>query len=185
MDTAAEDQRVDARTEVLLRLAREHGTDFWADTDRARRIVRFQDRAVQVRDFLDYCTRTLGMVYSAMFPRNPQPENLPELMKKFKSVHQIHDFVKAQLTAGARFSLIMLQICYPKLVIANIVDICHSKLRKRRRNVDKINDAVTPVAEEMIADLLRMDAAFFTDHHYADTMGASVEDERVNINDLI
>jgi hypothetical protein len=69
--------------------------------------------------------------------------------------------------------------------MANVVDICHSKLRKRRRNVDKINDAVTPVAEKMIEDLLRMDAAFFTDYHYADTMGASAEGERVNIDDLI
>jgi hypothetical protein len=120
-----------------------------------------------------------------MFPRNPQPESLPELMKKFKSVHQIHDFVKVQLMAGARFSLIMLQICYPKLDLANLVDNCHSKLRKRRRNVDKINDAVTPVAEEMIADLLRMDATFFTDHHYADTMGTVAEGEKVTIDDLI
>jgi hypothetical protein len=68
--------------------------------------MRFQDRAAQVRDFLDFCTSTLAMVYNAMFPRNPQPGNLPELMKKFKNVHQIHDFVKAQLMAGARFALI-------------------------------------------------------------------------------
>jgi hypothetical protein len=87
--------------------------------------------------------------------------------------------------AGARFALIMLQICYLKLNMTNIVDLCHTKVRKRRRNVDKINDAVTPVAEEMIADLLRMDAAFFTDHHYADTMGTSAEHERVNIDNLI
>ena len=125
------------------------------------------------------------MVYSAMFPRNPQPENLPALIKKFKSVHQIHEFVKVQLMAGARFALIMLQICYPKLDMSNIVDLCHAKVRKRRRNIDKINDAVTPVAEKMIEDLLRMDADFFKEHHYADTLGASAEDERINIDDLI
>ena len=69
--------------------------------------------------------------------------------------------------------------------MSNIVDLCHAKLRKRRRNVDKINDAVTPVAEKMIEDLLRMDAAFFKEYHYADTIGASAEDERINIDDLI
>ena len=185
MDAATEDQCVDAKSKVLVRLALQNDSGFWSNPDHTRRIVRFQDRAAQVREYLQFCTKTLAMVYNAMFPRNLQPETLPELMDKFKSVHRIHGFVKAQLMAGARFSLIVLQICYLKLDMANVVDLCHSKLRKRRRNVDKINDAVTPVAEEMIADLLRMDAAFFTDHHYADTMGASVEDERVNINDLI
>jgi hypothetical protein len=50
----------------------------------------------------------------------------------------------------------MLQIFYPKLDMSNIVDLCHAKLRKRRRNIDRINDAITPVAEKMIEDLLRM-----------------------------
>jgi hypothetical protein len=106
-------------------------------------------------------------------------------MDKFKSVHRVHRFVKAQLMAGARFSLIMLQIYYPKLNMSNVVDLYHARLRKRRRNVDRINDAVTPVADKMIEDLLRMDTAFFTENHYADTMGASAEGEGVNIDDLI
>jgi hypothetical protein len=106
MDTAAEDQRIDARAKILLRLAQQNDIDLWADTDRTRQIVRFQGRAAQVRDYLDFCTSTLAMVYNAMFPRNRQPVNLPDLMNKFKNVHQIHDFVKAQLMAGARFALI-------------------------------------------------------------------------------
>jgi hypothetical protein len=125
------------------------------------------------------------MVYNAMFPRNSQPAGLPQLMNKFKNVHQIHFFVKAQLMAGARFALIVLQICYPKLDMANIVDICHSKLKKRRRNVDKINNAVTPTAEKMIEDLLRMDAAFFREHHYADALDVHAGGERINIDDLM
>jgi hypothetical protein len=44
---------------------------------------------------------------------------------------------------------------------------------------------VTPVDEKMTEDFLRMDAAFITENHYADTMGASAEGERVNIDDLI
>jgi hypothetical protein len=120
-----------------------------------------------------------------MFPRNPQPKTLPEFMDKFKSIHRIHEFVKTQLTAGARFSLIMLQICYPKLDMSNIVDRCHASIRKIKRNVDKNNDPVAPVAEEMIEDLLQMDADFFNVYHYADTMGASAEDERINIDNLI
>jgi hypothetical protein len=184
-DASAEDQRVNSRVEILLQLARENGVNFWASEDCSRQIVRFQDRAAQVREFLEFCTKTLALVYNAMFPRNPQPKTLAELMDKFKSIHRIHGFLKAQLTAGARFSLIMLQICYPKLDMSSIVDRYHASIRKRKRNVDKINDAVAPVAEEMIEDLLRMDADFFKENHYADTMGASAEHERINIDNLI
>jgi hypothetical protein len=145
LDAAAEDQCVDARSEVLIQLAMRNNANFWATPNRTRQIVRFHDRAGQVREYLDFCTKTLAMVYNAMFPRNIQPKTLPDLMDKFKSVHRIHGFVKAKLMAGARFAMIMLQICYPKLDMSNIVDLCHARLRKRRRNVDKINDAVTPV----------------------------------------
>jgi hypothetical protein len=84
LDTAAEDQRVEARSNVLLKLALEHGSNFWVTPERTRQIVRFQDRAGQVRDFLDFCTRTLSLVYSTMFPRNKTPETLPALMDKFR-----------------------------------------------------------------------------------------------------
>jgi hypothetical protein len=69
--------------------------------------------------------------------------------------------------------------------MSNVVDLCHARLRKRKRNVNRINDEVTPVAEKMIEDLLRMDAAYFTESHYDDSLGASAEDERINIDDLI
>jgi hypothetical protein len=125
------------------------------------------------------------MVYNAMFPRNPQPATLPDLMKKFKNVHRIHDFVKAQLMAGARFALIWLKICHLKLDLNNVIDVCYSKLKQRRKNIDKLNDAVTPIAEKIIEELLRVDAAFFKEYHYADALGAPAEGERVTIDDLI
>jgi hypothetical protein len=106
LDTAAEEQRVNLRVESLTRLARANDIDFWADETRCRRIVQFQDRATQTQEFLDFCNSTLAMVYNAMFPRNPQPGNLTELMDKFKNVRNIHDFVKAHMVAGAKFALI-------------------------------------------------------------------------------
>ncbi|KAK1604653.1 hypothetical protein QYE76_028326 [Lolium multiflorum] len=179
LDTVPEKQRVDARVKILIRLAQQNDIDFWADADRTRQIVRFQDSASQVRDFLDFCTSTLAMVYNAMFPRNPQPANLSELMNKFKNVHQIHQFVKAQLMAGARFAFIWLKICYLKLDLNIVIDICHSKLKQRRKNVDKLNDAVTPIAEKMIEELLRVDAAFFQEYHYADALDAPFEGGKI------
>jgi hypothetical protein len=46
------------------------------------------------------------MVHNAIFSRNPQPENLTELMGKFKDVRNIHDFEKVQMVAGAKCALI-------------------------------------------------------------------------------
>jgi hypothetical protein len=97
LDANAENQRVDVRSNTLIKLALDHGSNFWSTPDRTRQIVRFQDRAGQVQQYLDFCTRTLAMVYNAMFPRNIQPKTLPELMNKFKNAQQIHGFVRAQL----------------------------------------------------------------------------------------
>jgi hypothetical protein len=55
-----------------------------------------------------------------MFPCNAPPKTLPDLMNKFRHAPRIHEFVKAQLAAGARFAKIMLQICYPKLDMTKI-----------------------------------------------------------------
>jgi hypothetical protein len=70
VDAAVEDQRVDTRAEVLLQLAQEYGTSFWSSPDQTRQIVRFQDRAAQVREYISFCAKTLTMVHNYMFPRN-------------------------------------------------------------------------------------------------------------------
>ncbi|KAK1686810.1 hypothetical protein QYE76_047658 [Lolium multiflorum] len=127
-DAAAEDERVNTRTNFLVNLALDHGSLFWATPEKTRQIVRFQDRTSQTRDFLDFCTGTLSMVYNSMFPRNVQPQTLPELMERFKDPHKIHGFVKAQLVAGARFALIMLQICHSKLDLTQVVAKVHERV---------------------------------------------------------
>ena len=185
MDTAAEDQRVEARTNVLVRLAREHGANFWVTPERTRQIVRFQDRASQVRDFLDLCTKTLSLVYSTMFPRNRIPDTLSALMEKFRDAPRIHQFVRAQLEAGARFAMIMIQICYPKLDLTQIVTKCLAKQAKRRRNIDKIDNIVRPIAEEMMDELLRMDAEFFVRGSYAEHSTGAANNEGTNIDAIL
>jgi hypothetical protein len=185
LDTSTEDQSVEAMSNVLLKLALEHGSNFWATPNRTRQIVRFQDRAGQVRDFLDFCSRTLFLIYNTMFPRNSQPETLPTLMNKFRDAPRIHEIVRAQLTAGARFAMIMLQICYPKLDMTKIVAKCQAKLTRRKKNIDKINDDVTPVAEEMMGELLRLDAEFFVRGSYAEHKTGAPSNEGVNIDDIL
>ena len=79
LDVDAEDTRVNARVETLLRISQEAGSDFWADETRCRTIVQFQDRATQAHDFINFCQSSLMMVYNAMFPRNNQPKSFEEL----------------------------------------------------------------------------------------------------------
>jgi hypothetical protein len=184
LDTAAEDQRVEARANVLLRLAAQHGSNFWVTPERTRQIVRFQDRAAQVRDFLDFCTKTLFLVYGTMFPRNKMPETLPALMEKFRDAPRIHGFVRAQLSAGARFAMMMIKICYPKLPMDQIVPTCLAKMSKKKRNMGKIDDLVTPVAEDMMDKLLRMDAEFFVKGSYAEH-STRTTNERITIDHVL
>jgi hypothetical protein len=185
LDATTEDERVEARTNVLLRLAREHGSAFWGTPERTRQIVRFQDRAVQVREYLDFCSRTLALVYGTMFPRNKMPETLPALMDKFRDAPRIHGFVRAQLAAGARFAMIMIKICYPKLDVGQIVPKCLEKMSKKRRNFGKYDDLVTPVAEAMMDELLRMDSEFFVKGSYAEHSTRAVNNERLTIDNLL
>ena len=81
--------------------------------------------------------------------------------------------------------MIMLRIVHPQLDMTKVVESCHAKLKNRRRNVEKINEAVTPVAEDMIDDLLQMDSEFFVKGNYADHLGTPANDERINIDDLL
>jgi hypothetical protein len=71
-----------------------------------------------------------------MFSRNPQPENLTELMGKFNDVRNIHDFVKAQMVADAKFDLIWLKICHSKLDLDKVFEAFLLKMSKRRVNID-------------------------------------------------
>jgi hypothetical protein len=126
------------------------------------------------------------MVYNAMFSRNPQPDNLPELMGKFKDVRSIHDFVKAQMIVGAKLALIWLKICHSKLDFGKVVDTFYLKPSKRRIKVDKHDAAVSPIAEKMVDELLRVDTAFFKEFRYDDsTQNVCAARENINIDSLI
>ncbi|KAK1694248.1 hypothetical protein QYE76_010945 [Lolium multiflorum] len=161
LDPITEDERVEARSNVLLRLAREHGSTFWGTPERTRQIVRFQDRALQM------------------------PETLPALMDKFRDAPRIHGFVRAQLAAGARFAMIMIKICYPKLDVGQVVPKCLEKMSKRKRNFGKYDDIVTPVAEDMMDELLRMDSEFFVKGSYAEHSTRAVNNERLTIDNIL
>jgi hypothetical protein len=126
------------------------------------------------------------MVYNAMFPRNPQTDNLTDLMGKFKDVENIHDFVRALMIVGAKFALIWLKICHSKLDFSKIVDTFYLKASRRRINIDKHNAVVSHVAEKIIDELLKVDTAFFKDYKYDDSkQNGRAAKGKVNMDKLL
>jgi hypothetical protein len=138
-----------------MRLAVEANVDFWVDEACCRAIVQFQDHATQAREFINFCSSLLGMAYNAMFPRNPQPENFTNLMEKFKNVRDIHSFVKAQMVAGVKFSLIWLRIHHPKI---DLDEVAKGVLLKSSKKRIKLDHHIEAVSEKMIDTLLKVDS---------------------------
>jgi hypothetical protein len=124
------------------------------------------------------------MVYNAMFPRNPQPENLTQLMDQFRDVRNIHDFVKAQMVAGAKFALIWPRIYHPKMDLDKVVDGVLLKSSKKKINLDQHNAVVLPVSEKMIDKVLKIDSSFFKVYRYDDST-QQMHAVRENIDRLI
>jgi hypothetical protein len=75
-------------------------------------------------------------------------------MEKFKDVRNIHNFVKAQMVAGAKFALIWLWIYHPKMGLDEVVQGVLFKSSKKRIKLDRHIEAVSDVIEKMIDKLL-------------------------------
>ena len=78
-------------------------------------LVRFQDRVEQVHAYFRTCRDNLAMVYRTMFPLNPQPNSLPQIMEKFKNPAEVQKLVRNQLIAGAEVAFAFVQDVHPML----------------------------------------------------------------------
>ncbi|KAK1660385.1 hypothetical protein QYE76_048544 [Lolium multiflorum] len=135
-------------------------------------------------------------LFPYFFPKKDKPSTFAALTKCFIPEEDLGLALRQEnlkigiegtisLVTESQQTVDWVKICHSKLEMTKVVETVHAKLKKRRRFVDKINDRVTPVAEEMIDDLLRMDADFFMEGHYANFVGASADEDRVNIDELI
>jgi hypothetical protein len=109
------------------------------------------------------------MVYNAMFPRNLQPENLTQLMVKFKKVRNIHSFVKAQMVVGAKFALIWLKIYHPKINLDEVAQGVLLKSSQKKIKLDRHIEVISGTTEKMIDTLLEVDSGFFKEFRYDDS----------------
>ena len=76
-------------------------------------LVTLQDLANQVGSFVESCRSAPELVFAALFPLNPVPQGLADLMKRFRQGEAIEGFVRGQLEAGARFALALVHIHLP------------------------------------------------------------------------
>jgi hypothetical protein len=81
--------------------------------------------------------------------------------------------------------MMMIKICYPKFDMSQIVTKCLAKMAKRKRDVSKLEDHVTPVAEDMMDELLRMDAEFFVRGSYAEHSTRTSNTGRMTIDNIL
>src|SRR4051812_47230306 len=93
-----EERRVNARVETLSAVSESHQV-YWMDNSASSLIVRFHDRVAQVHAFFRKCRDHLLMVLHTMFPLNPQPRSLVELMDEFRTPAKVRRLVHEQLVS--------------------------------------------------------------------------------------
>ena len=103
-----------------------------------------------------------------MFPRNPAPKDFTELMGKFSRVADVHNFVKLQLVAGAKFALAWVRVHKPRLDIDAISQGFPAQQGRRGVRMAHHYDAAHEPGIRMIRRLLEADVEFFTEFHYTD-----------------
>ncbi|KAK1632398.1 hypothetical protein QYE76_006713 [Lolium multiflorum] len=121
LNRAKENKRVHERVHALTQLSSTEEI-FWREQSKASAVAQFQDRVQQVHHFFDKCYKALRVVWRTMFPLNRVPPTLLTLMSEFENTKKIRDLVRAQVFAGARFTLALVLARYPSaslLTIAN------------------------------------------------------------------
>ena len=120
LDPGAETRRVNLKLNSIADLASRGAPGFWSDRDRGHVLVTLQDRVDQVESFVESCLSCLERVFTTLFPLNPAPQGLADLMKRFRQGEAIDGFVREQLEAGARFAFALVLIHHPHLDLGDI-----------------------------------------------------------------
>ncbi|KAK1613601.1 hypothetical protein QYE76_019118 [Lolium multiflorum] len=123
LNPAEENKQIHERVNALTQLSSSDEI-FWKEHSKASAVAKFQDRVQQVHRFFDKCYKGLRVIWRTMFPLNAVPPTLLTLMSEFSNTKKIRDLVRAQLFAGARFTLALILVRYPSadlLAIANAV----------------------------------------------------------------
>ncbi|KAK1679667.1 hypothetical protein QYE76_040515 [Lolium multiflorum] len=121
LNRAEENKRIHERVHALTQLSSAEEI-FWREQSKASAIAQFQDRVQQVHHFFDKCYKALRVVWRTMFPLNRVPPTLLTLMSEFGNTKKIQDLVRAQVFAGARFTLALVHARYPSSNLLSIAN---------------------------------------------------------------
>ncbi|KAK1697292.1 hypothetical protein QYE76_013989 [Lolium multiflorum] len=121
LNRAEENKRIHERVNALTQLSSAEEI-FWREHSKASADAQFQDRVQQVHHFFDKCYKAMRVVWKTMFPLNAVPPTLLALMYEFGNAKKIRDLVRAQVFAGARFTLALVLARYPSASLLSIAN---------------------------------------------------------------
>ncbi|KAK1680850.1 hypothetical protein QYE76_041698 [Lolium multiflorum] len=121
LNRAEENKRIHERVHALTQLSSAEEI-FWREHSKASAVAQFQDRVQQVHHFFDKCYKAMRVVWKTMFPLNAVPPTLLALMSEFGNAKKIRDLVRAQVFAGARFTLALVLARYPSAGLLSIAN---------------------------------------------------------------
>ncbi|KAK1651265.1 hypothetical protein QYE76_069070 [Lolium multiflorum] len=122
LNRAEESKRIHERVNALIELSSAEEI-FWREHSKASTVAQFQDRVQQVHHFFDKCYKAMRVVWKTMFPLNAVPPTLLALMSEFGNAKKIRDLVRAQVFAGARFTLALVLARYPSAGLLSIANV--------------------------------------------------------------
>ncbi|KAK1684937.1 hypothetical protein QYE76_045785 [Lolium multiflorum] len=122
LNRAEENKRIYERVHALTQLSSAEEI-FWREHSKASAVAQFQDRVQQVHHFFDKCYKAMRVVWKTMFPLNAVPPTLLALMSEFGNAKKIRDLVRAQVFAGARFTLALVLARYPSAGLLSIANV--------------------------------------------------------------
>ena len=150
LNPAEENRRVSNRLNALESYASKAEASFWSNREGGHTLALLQDRVAQVVTLVDRCQRALVRVHDALFPLNPLPEGLHNLLLKFRDGLRVHKFVHAQLVGGARTALAWVKARHHWVILKDVAQGPPPDSRGQPRKMDPYYEVALEPAKEII-----------------------------------
>lgn len=149
-DISSEERRVSSRVVTLMENTTLGAPSFRSKQAKAYVLAVLQDRVSQVGQFVESFQSALALVYRTMFPLNPQPQRLEDLMKKFSGVNRIKGLIREQLIGGAKVALAFVKAHYPRINLDVIGDKLPANAKDGRLEMESLYELASTPAENIV-----------------------------------
>ena len=124
--------------------------NFWSNREKSYTLALLQDRIAQVVTLVDRCQRALVRVHDALFPLNPLPEGLHNLLVRFREGFRMRKFIHAQLVGGARTALAWVKARHNWVILKDVAQGPPPNPNGQPRNMNPYYDVALEPAKEII-----------------------------------